>query len=114
MPAAARCRVVIAGVGCLVGWRPGAGVAATLGQAQRMLVKPGNEIAGRPRGADQYRRLQDGYGNLQQQRDRCEDQTKTARAACAPTPRMETVPRRNRLDPDFRERYQRCSLLRRI
>jgi hypothetical protein len=42
--------------------------------------------------------VQDGYRNLQQQRDRCEDQTKTARAACAPTRRTETAPRR----------YQRC------
>jgi hypothetical protein len=42
--------------------------------------------------------VQDGYRNLQQQRDRCEDQTKTARAPCTPTRRTETAPRR----------YQRC------
>jgi hypothetical protein len=94
MPEAARRKVVISGVGCLVGRRPGAGVAATLGQAQRVLVKPGSEIAGQSRGADQYRRVQDGHRHLQQQSDRCEDQTKTARAACAPTRRTETAPRR--------------------
>ncbi len=114
MPEAARRKFVISGLGRLVGWRPGIGVAATLGQAQRVLVKPGSEIAGLLCRADQCRRVQDGYRNLQQQSDRCEDQTKTARAACAPTPHMKTVPRRNRLDPDFRERYQRCSLLRRV
>jgi hypothetical protein len=109
MPETARCRgrVVISGLGCLVGWRPGAGVGATLGQAQRVLVKPGCEIASRPRGADQYRRVQDGYGNLQQQRDRCEDRTKTARAAYAPPLSTETVLRQSNLDPDFRQRYQR-------
>jgi hypothetical protein len=53
MPEAARRQIVICGLGYLVGWRPGAGVAATLGQAQRVLVKPGSEIAGRLRGADQ-------------------------------------------------------------
>jgi hypothetical protein len=42
--------------------------------------------------------VQDGHRHLQQQRDRCEDQTKTARAACAPTRRTETALRR----------YQRC------
>ena len=98
MPGAARRKVVISGLGRLVGWRPGIRVAATLGQAQRVLVKPGSEIAGRLRRADQYRRVQDGYRNLQQQRDRCEDQAKTTRAACAPTPRTKTVPRRNGLD----------------
>jgi hypothetical protein len=60
MPEAARCKVVISGLGQLVGWRPGAGVAATLAQAQRVLVKPGSEIAGLLRRADQYRRMQDG------------------------------------------------------
>ena len=98
MPEAARRKFVIPGLGRLVGWCSGAGVAATLGQAQRVLVKPGSEIAGLLRRADQYRRVQDGYGNLQQQSDRCEDQTKTARAACAPTRRTETAPRRNGLD----------------
>jgi hypothetical protein len=101
MPEAARRKVVISGLGRLIGWRAGAGVAATLGQAQRVLVKPGSEIAGLLRRADQYRRVQDGYGNLQQQSDRCEDQTETARAACAPTPRTKTVPRRYRLDPNI-------------
>jgi hypothetical protein len=49
MPEAARRKVVISGVGRPIGWCPGAGVAATLGQAQRVLVKPGCEIAGRLR-----------------------------------------------------------------
>jgi hypothetical protein len=98
MPEAARRKFVIPGLGRLVGWCSGAGVAATLGQAQRVLVKPGSEIADLLREADQYRRVQDGYRNLQQQSDRCQDQAKSARAACTPTPRTETVPRRNRLD----------------
>ena len=49
MPEAARRKVVISGVGRLVGWCPGIRVAAALGQAQRVLVKPGCEIAGRLR-----------------------------------------------------------------
>jgi hypothetical protein len=60
MPEAARRKVVISGLGRVVGWRPGAGVAATLAQAQRVLVKPGSEIADLLRGAEQYRRMQDG------------------------------------------------------
>jgi hypothetical protein len=108
MPEAARCRVVISGLGRLVGRCPGAGVAATLGQAQRVLVKPGSEIAGRFHGANQSRQVQDRYRDLQQQSDRCEDQTKTARAACARMRRTETAPRRKGLDRDFHQRYQRC------
>jgi len=98
MREAARRKVVISGLGRLIGWRAGAGVAATLGQAQRVLVKPGSEIADLLGGAEPHRRMQDGCRNLQQQSDRCEDQAKTTRAACAPTPRTETVPRRNGLD----------------
>lgn len=60
MPEAARRKFVISGLGRLVGWRPGIRIAATLGQAQRVLVKPGSEIAGQLRRADQYRRMQDG------------------------------------------------------
>jgi hypothetical protein len=53
MPEAARRQIVISGSGYLVGWRPGIRIAATLGQAQRVLVKPGSEIADLLRGADQ-------------------------------------------------------------
>ena len=63
--------------GTLVGWCLRIGIATTCRQAQRMLVIGAVEIAAAVRKCEQYRAMQTGYRDLQQQSDRSKDLTET-------------------------------------
>jgi hypothetical protein len=100
VPEATRREIVMSWFGDLVGRRLRTRGAATLRQAQRVLVIGTIELAGAVRKTEQYRAMQAGYRDLQQQSDRRENLTETAQIICPSGRRFVNSPLITGLGPD--------------